>query len=90
MKLDKEELELLDLVDKTDEFERVDDYEQAMLEVKIMAKNYLNKTKNINIRLSEADILMLKRKSTESNIPYQTLVSSLIHQYATDKIQLHI
>ncbi|KAF3982850.1 MAG: hypothetical protein HFP81_10075 [Methylococcales symbiont of Hymedesmia sp. n. MRB-2018] len=61
-----------------------------MLEVKIMAKNYLNKTKNINIRLSEADILMLKRKSTESNIPYQTLVSSLIHQYATDKIQLHI
>ncbi|SMN11700.1 conserved domain protein [uncultured Candidatus Thioglobus sp.] len=90
MKLDKEELELLDLVDKTDEFERVDDYEQAMLEAKIMAKNYLNKTKNINIRLSEADILMLKRKSTESNIPYQTLVSSLIHQYATDKIQLHI
>ncbi|KAF3982285.1 MAG: hypothetical protein HFP78_02570 [Methylococcales symbiont of Hymedesmia sp. n. MRB-2018] len=61
-----------------------------MLEAKIMAKNYLNKTKNINIRLSEADILMLKRKSTESNIPYQTLVSSLIHQYATDKIQLHI
>ncbi|ORU92412.1 MAG: hypothetical protein A6F72_04715 [Cycloclasticus sp. symbiont of Poecilosclerida sp. N] len=61
-----------------------------MLEAKIMAKNYLNKTKNINIRLSEADILMLKRKSTESNIPYQTLISSLIHQYATDKIQLHI
>ncbi|MBA4719364.1 MAG: hypothetical protein HRO68_09830 [Nitrosopumilus sp.] len=38
MKLDKEELELLDLVDKTDEFKRVDDYEQALLEAKIMAK----------------------------------------------------
>ncbi len=90
MKLDDYELELLDLVDKTDEFEQVDNYKQAILEAQIMAKNHLNKVRNINIRLSEADIAILKRKSVETNIPYQTLVSSLIHQYATDKIQLHI
>ncbi|KAF3977634.1 MAG: hypothetical protein HFP77_06300 [Methylococcales symbiont of Iophon sp. n. MRB-2018] len=45
MKLDKEELELLDLVDKTDKFERLDDYGQALLEAKIMAKNYQHKEK---------------------------------------------
>ncbi|SMN00939.1 hypothetical protein SPONN_2049 [uncultured Candidatus Thioglobus sp.] len=90
MKLDNYELELLDLVDKANNFEQVDNYEQAILDAKIMAKNHLNKVKNINIRLSEADIAMLKRKSIEANIPYQTLVSSLIHQYATDKIQIHI
>ncbi|KAF3982705.1 MAG: hypothetical protein HFP81_10130 [Methylococcales symbiont of Hymedesmia sp. n. MRB-2018] len=38
MKLNKEGLELLDLVNKTGKFERVDDYEQALLKAKIMAK----------------------------------------------------
>ena len=90
MKIEDYELELLDLVDKTDKFEQVDNYEQAILDAKMMAKNHLNKVKNINIRLSEADIAVLKRKSIETNIPYQTLVSSLIHQYATNKIQMHI
>ncbi len=90
MKLDDYELELLDLVDKTNQFEQVDNYKQVIFEAKMMAKNHLNKVRNINIRLSEADITILKCKSIEANIPYQALVSSLIHQYATDKIQLHI
>ncbi|MCK5510326.1 hypothetical protein KAI65_02165 [Candidatus Parcubacteria bacterium] len=45
-------------------------------------KNTVNKTKNINIRLSERDIQKIKAKALRKGIPYQTLITSLVHQYA--------
>lgn len=88
MKLDNYELELLEAIEKTDNFEKIDHYEEALMEAQMAAKNYLTKTKNINIRIPEYDMLMLKRKSAEINIPYQTILSSLIHQYVTQKVSL--
>ncbi|MBA3047807.1 hypothetical protein KKC83_06285 [Patescibacteria group bacterium] len=46
------------------------------------AKSTLNKTKNINIRLSEKDLQKVKSKAVEKGVPYQTLVSSVLHRYA--------
>jgi predicted DNA binding CopG/RHH family protein len=48
------------------------------------------KKKVISIRLSEADIRKLKKKSLETGIPYQTLISSLIHQYVEGKIKIEL
>lgn len=45
-----------------------------------------NKTKNINIRISAHDIEKIKQKSAEEGIPYQTLISSIIHKYITGKL----
>lgn len=45
-----------------------------------VAKNTLNKTRNINIRLSERDLYRLKSKAAEEGIPYQTLASSILHK----------
>ena len=87
MKMDDYELELLEAVEKATDFERVENFEEELHEAKLAAKNYLNKTKNINIRIPEFDMLMLKRKSAELNIPYQTILSSLIHQYVTGKLK---
>lgn len=47
------------------------------------AAETLNKTKNINIRLSEKDLQKLKVKAIETGIPYQTLVSSVLHRFAS-------
>jgi predicted DNA binding CopG/RHH family protein len=88
MKLDEYELDLLEAIDSTTEFQRVEDFEDELLDAKIAAKNYLKKTKNVNIRIPEFDMLMLKRKSAELNIPYQTILSSLIHQYVTQKVKI--
>lgn len=44
------------------------------------AKNTLNKTRNVNIRLSERDLYKLKAKAIEEGIPYQTLASSILHK----------
>ncbi len=87
MKMDEYEMELLEAVENATHLERVEDFEDELLEAKVAAKNYLNKTKNINIRIPEFDMLMLKRKSAELNIPYQTILSSLIHQYVSGKLK---
>ena len=44
------------------------------------------KTKNINIRISEYDLTHLKRKAEEEGMPYQTLISSVLHKYITDRL----
>ena len=88
MKYDEYELDLLDAVESTDTFERIENLEDEIKEAKHAAKMFLTKTKNINIRIPEFDMLMLKRRSAELNIPYQTILSSLIHQYVTKKVTL--
>ena len=67
--MDEYELELLEEVESATEFERVENFEEELMEAKMAAKNFLNKTKNVNIRIPEFDMLMLKRKSAELNIP---------------------
>lgn len=47
----------------------------------------LDKTKNINLRISEKDLLKIKAKAAEKGIPYQTLLTSLIYQYSVDKFK---
>lgn len=42
----------------------------------------LAKTRNINLRIPERDLLRLKAQAVEKGIPYQTLLASVIHQYS--------
>lgn len=51
-----------------------------------VARLTLAKTKNINIRLPERDLLKLKSKAAYEGIPYQTLVASILHR--TIQVQL--
>jgi len=48
--------------------------------------NAANKTRNINIRISAYDIEKVKQRSAEEGIPYQTLISSVIHKFVTGKL----
>lgn len=54
------------------------------------AKNYFKKDKNINIRINEPILLKLKAKAAQNGIPYQTLVSTILHQYVTKKLTITI
>ena len=44
------------------------------------------KTKNINIRINEFDLQNLRKKSEEEGIPYQTLITSVLHKYVTNQL----
>ena len=60
----------------------VADVKERLEEVRIIARNSLNKTKNINIRLTARDLMLLKRKAAEEGLPYQTLAASILHKYS--------
>lgn len=44
------------------------------------------KTKNINIRISEFDLSQLKQKAADEGVPYQTLISSVLHKYLAGRL----
>ncbi len=45
------------------------------------ARNTMLKDQRMNIRISKRDLVHLKAKALEEGIPYQTLVTSIIHKY---------
>lgn len=81
--LDKEEQELLDSVERG-EWKTVKNLAKVKKELAEAARNTLNKTKNINIRLSERDLHKLKARAIKEGIPYQTLTSSILHQSVSE------
>jgi len=44
------------------------------------------KDHRINVRISKRDVEALKTKALEEGIPYQTLVTSILHKYVTGRI----
>jgi len=49
-------------------------------------ENTFKKDKRINIRLSSHDLVGIQRKAVQKGIPYQALISGLIHQYVEGDI----
>ena len=86
MKLDEYEKELLEL-DETGkiQFNKVDPEERSALMA--AARETLQKDKRINIRMSGRDLLSLKRKANRFGMPYQTLISSILHQYVSGDLK---
>jgi len=84
-KLDTEEQELLDSLEN-DEWESISNLEDEIKTHQEIAKNTLRKDKRINIRLSTNDLEALKTNAVELGLPYQTLVSSILHQYASGRL----
>ena len=82
------EKELIEEIEN-DEWKPVKNLEKEKKKLKNALKEKYKK-KAISIRLSEGDIRKLKKKSLETGIPYQTLISSLIHQYVEGKIEIKI
>ena len=55
-----------------------DDLLQMLAEA---GENTFRKDKRINVRLSSHDLIGIQRKAAQKGIPYQSLISGLIHQY---------
>lgn len=51
------------------------------------AEATFKKDKRINIRLSNRDLAALQRRALEEGMPYQTLVSSVLHKYVSGGLQ---
>ena len=50
------------------------------------ARYSLSKQKRINIRMTERDLMKIQARAIEEGIPYQSLISMLIHKYNEGKV----
>ena len=85
VKLSKEEQELLDSVESGEYESTLTDSRKKELEA--AAANTFKKDKRINIRISNRDLIAVQSRATEEGIPYQTLVSSIIHKYISGSLR---
>lgn len=79
---EQQELKEIEAVLEKGELKSAPDFAKRKAQLQQVAKNTLNKTRNINIRLSERDLHKLKVKALEEGLPYQTLASSILHKAA--------
>lgn len=77
--LDEEEKELLEPVENSGNWKSVENKE--LKKFREAAKESMKKNKRINIRLTMKDYKAIQIKAMEEGIPYQTLISSIIHKY---------
>lgn len=82
--LDKEEMELAKSLEAEEWVSDLTKKEKKQLEE--YAQNSLMKQKRINIRMSERDLKKIQAKAIEEGIPYQSLISMLIHKYNEGKV----
>ena len=79
---DNEEKELMDEIDQGEWIPVSAKKRKELLELsKNTAIESQKKVSRMNIRLTENDMLKLKVKAMERGLPYQTLVTELIHEY---------
>ena len=80
-KLSKEEKEILETFE-AGEFKSVLTPKRKKY-LQTVAEETFKKDKRINIRISSRDLESLQRRALEEGIPYQTLVSSVLHKYVS-------
>jgi len=83
--LDSEEIELLESLE-SGEWNSVDNLENVLEVHQNIAKNTLKKDKRVNLRMSSKDLEAIKTYAVEEGLPYQTLMSSVLHKFVTGRL----
>lgn len=85
-KLDDYETEILTGLTKTG-YKSIADRKNEIKKYQQAANATLQKKRNINIRISETDLLKVKALAVKKGLPYQTMISSVIHQYSSGQLK---
>jgi predicted DNA binding CopG/RHH family protein len=80
IKLDKEEKEILESFERG-EWKQVKNLKAEIKKHQAYARKTLKKDKRVNIRISSKDLEEIQALAVENGIPYQTLISSILHKY---------
>ncbi len=86
MKLTKEEKEILKSVEN-DEWKRIPNFKSEARRFQEAARATLRKDKRVNIRMTERDLVHFQKKAMEEGLPYQTLISSVLHKYINGRMR---
>ena len=84
--LNTEEREILEQFERG-ELRRASGAELEMERARQAARNTFNKTRRVNLRVTERDFNLAHARAREEGIPYQTLLSSIIHKYLSGRLK---
>ena len=89
--LDDEEQAIEDAIERG-EFEEAPDFEdtEKMLQQAARSHKQLNTSKPVTLRINQLDLIKIKAKAKQSNVPYQTLLGAVLHDFAEGKRELSI
>ena len=85
MKLDAEEKDLLESVERG-EWKSARGKRERTRHARY-AKATFRKDRRRNIRLSSKDLEAIQKRALAEGLPYQTLIASLLHKYATGRLK---
>jgi predicted DNA binding CopG/RHH family protein len=86
MKLDADEKELLGSVERG-EWKSVKGGKRVRARYSRYAEATFRKDRRLNIRLSSKDLEAIQKRALAEGLPYQTLISSLLHKYAAGRLK---
>ncbi len=84
-KLKSEEKEILEAFE-SGRLKRVKNADKEIEEHRVVAEETFKKDARINIRLSSRDLRALQARVLKEGIPYQTLVSSVLHKFVDGQL----
>lgn len=84
LRFQQDELELLASYEN-DEWQSVKKLREQKEQYRAYARATFRKDKRVNIRISEKDLRDLQKQAVRQGIPYQTLISSVLHKYINDR-----
>jgi len=84
-KLTKEERDIARSFDRG-EWKPVSNQKGEIRRYQSYARDALQKSKRINIRLAPQDLEGMQQRAVVEGIPYQTLVASVIHKFVTGRL----
>lgn len=87
MKYNKEEKYILDALED-DKMNLSTPSKKEIESIKSAANNTFKKNRRITIRLYDHDFIGIQKKAMEMGIPYQTLISGIIHRYVEGDIKI--
>jgi len=78
----QDEIELLDFIEN-EKPESVPNVSLEIQRLQMSVKEKISKRRSINLRILENDLERIKAEAIKDGIPYQTLISSIIHKYVS-------
>ena len=82
---DSDEREILVSYDRG-EWKSIKDKKRETKRLQRYARKTMEKDRRINIRMSSKDLTELQTRALEEGIPYQTLISSILHKYVSGRL----
>ncbi len=87
MRLDRKEKEIVDSVERG-EWRSIPGLKGERKRYGRYAAATHRKDQRVNIRISSKDLEAIQKRALEEGLPYQTLISSLLHKYVSGRLRV--